>query len=232
MKTLGKSLALLATLVALVLCVLIAMDDVLLPNVMRWLDIGTPPVKSDATFVLLGDEDCRPFIAAALYKTGFTKRILLARLKPFEDDPYDLPTHLIARDVLRKRGVAEEDISFLGDGITNTMNESRTLGKFLEENPNATVTVVTSNFHTRRTRWSMRLLFGNDAERLHFVSSPNDDFRFDDWWKNTRGFRLVMMEHMKLLGYWVCYGNALYWLGGMIVGAAGIGYFRRRKNTD
>ena len=42
-----------------------------------------------------------------------------------------------------------------------------------------------------------------------------------DWWLFPRGFELIMMEYIKLLGYWVLYGNARWYGGGVVlVGAA------------
>lgn len=216
MKIAIRSIAVVASFLLAASLAFVVSHKTLLPEMMRWLDVGTTPIRSDAAFVLLGDSDSRPFVAAALYKTGLVDEVLLARHQPSEVDPHEIRNDLVNKAILKSRGVPEEAIRLLGSGITNTMNESQALLEYLEQNPQATVSVVTSHFHTRRTRWSMQRNFGRQAGRLRYVSAPHRNFDENDWWLDHRGFQLIAMEHVKLLGYWVVYGNALYWCGGAL----------------
>jgi uncharacterized SAM-binding protein YcdF (DUF218 family) len=216
MVKLRKRYILLAFLVALVFGA--AAHRHILPLALKWLDIGEAPIKSKAVFVLFGDRDTRPFVAAALYKAGYVEEILMAVNKPLTDSKQTPPSHDVYERVFLHRGVPAQHIRKLGNiGTTNTMNESAVLREYLERNPEALVTVVTTHFHTRRTRWSFRRNLGEHAARLRYVSAPADDFGPDDWWLFPRGFELVFMEYIKLLGYWVFYGNARWVLGGVFL---------------
>ena len=158
----------------MVVCVLVHRQ--LLPFAVRWLDVGEEPIPAAAVFVLLGNSDTRPFVAAALYKTGFANEILLGVNQPINKNPQSPPSNEVYRRVLLSRGVPSDKIRMMGSGVTNTMNESQVLLEYMEENPDAIVIVVTTHYHTRRTRWSLRKSVGVHADRLRFVSAPNDDF--------------------------------------------------------
>ena len=211
-----------------VMAVLLVAHRQILPYAVRWLDIGEAPVKSDAVFVLFGNNDTRPYVAAALYNAGYANEILMASFNPTVSSKQEYPGHEIYRRVFLNRGVPQDRIHILGEQITNTMNESAVLGEYLDLHPAATVTVVTSHYHTRRTRWSFRLHFGSGAKRLRYVSAPEDDFSADDWWLYPKGFEMVGMEYIKIVGYWVMYGRGLWWFGGMAFCLVGWSVYRRR----
>ena len=194
-----------------------------------FLDVGEPPQKSDAIFVLLGDTDTRPFVGAALYNVGLGEEVILSRhVQPrVQGNEIWTPAHEVSRNILLKRGVPESDIRLIGPGSENTMNESEALRTYLREHERSTVTVVTTHYHTRRTRWSLRRQLGRAAKRLRFVSAPHDDFDHANWWRSMVGFEVVTMEYIKLLIYWFRYGNAI-WIFAAFA-ALGIAIFRRRR---
>ena len=53
----------------------------LLPPVARFLDVSEPPVVVDDVMVLGGGSDTRPFIAAALVKSGKARQVLIPTVK-------------------------------------------------------------------------------------------------------------------------------------------------------
>ncbi len=195
-----------------VAAVLLFTHKQLLPFALHWLDVGEPPQESQAVFVLLGDNDVRPFVGAALYNTGFAKEILLAQYHPKGVSRQDQPPHEVYRRVFLHRGVPDEHIKLLGSPIANTMTESQVLLDYMEEHPDAIVTVVTNHFHMRRTRWSLRRNLGEYEERLRYVSAPFDDFKADDWWLYKSGWDYVVLEYIKLIAYQFVFGEALWYL--------------------
>lgn len=202
----------------------------ILPYALVWLDVGETPRRADAIFVLLGDDDVRPFAAAALYKTGFAPRIVFGATAQ-RPTKFIRPKHLLFRDVMVKRGVVESDIQFIGAGVDNTMRESEALRLYLRDHPDFRVLVLTTHFHTRRTRWSLRRSLGADAQRLHFVSSGHDSFDAYNWWEFDRGFELITSEYVKLVAYWILYGS-FKWLIIMGLGSAVSVWVWRRARRD
>lgn len=206
------------------LAILVLAHRRVLPLALHFLDVGAPPTKSDALFVHLGDHDTRPFVAAALYRAGYAKKILIAVFKP-DSRP---PGHTTFENVLLNRGVPPDDIVFLGNGITNTMEECVVLLDYLQQHPDIVVTVVTTHYHSRRARWSLRRTLGHHAESLRYVSAPHDDFHADDWWLYSEGFKVVVMEYIKLTTYLLIYGNAGWMLAAGLGGLVVWGFCRRR----
>ena len=204
----------------------------LLPFAAKWLDIGTTPQKSDAVFVLLGDADVRPFVAAALLNTGLADEIIIAVNSLQSQSSQLRPGDEVFRNVLLQRGVPEDKMVIMGRGATNTMNEIEVLGEYLDQHPDATVTVVTSDFHTRRTRWSLQHRLGKRADRLRYVSAPVDDYDASNWWLYPYGFEYIMMEYVKLVAYWFLYGNAAWYLGAFLIVVVAGWRMNRRKSLQ
>jgi uncharacterized SAM-binding protein YcdF (DUF218 family) len=60
------------------------------------------------------------------------------------------------------------------------------------------VAVITSDFHTRRTR----MLFGRacrpHAANIHYIGAPTDSFDGTNWWMHETGFVYYANEYLKL----------------------------------
>lgn len=223
--------------IVLVLCAgmvggLYAGRDSLLPAMGRWLDVGELPPQSDYVMVLGGDEETRPFVAAALVKAGFARKALVSKIvrTPGDEEGLSPPLEEVIRGVLIYRGVPPDGIIVIDHLSATTFDETQALAEFLESVPGCRVTVVTSHFHTRRTRWVMSRVLGETAARVSLVSAPSDDFALDRWWQNERGFELVTNEYLKLAFYWVRY-NLLQAgaVAGLVLLATIAVVYRRRR---
>ena len=184
----------------------------ILPMAARWLDVGEKPQAADYVMVLAGEENTRPFVAAAILKTGLAKKVLLTHVKRSDDVVQGLspPIHQINRHILVRRGVAQEDIVILGRQIGHTFGEAEALARFLETSPEARVTVVTSNYHTRRARWVFTRVLEERSHQVSFVSAPAYHFREENWGQIDRGVRTVVGEYLKFAFYGVRYGRLVH----------------------
>jgi uncharacterized SAM-binding protein YcdF (DUF218 family) len=126
-----------------------------LPPVARFLDVSEPPRRTSAVMVLGGGTDLRPFIAAALVKAKLADKVLVApiKLSPEAEDGVFEPEHEVIIKVLLARGVAQDDIILLPATVENTFDEAQALAEYLGHNPDCSVSVVTTCWHTRRARW-------------------------------------------------------------------------------
>jgi uncharacterized SAM-binding protein YcdF (DUF218 family) len=192
-----------------------------LPLLAHWLDVGQPPIHADYVLVLGGDENIRPFAAAALVKAGFVRRVLLTHVKelPGEEDGFMPAYDQMNRSILVARGVSEACISVIGKSCDSTFDEAQALAKFLDASPRASVLVLTSDYHSRRSRWVFRHVLGAMAERLTFVSAPTDEFPSAHWWCNYLAFSTITSEYLKWAFYLVRYGRLGYWLAGLCLAA-------------
>jgi uncharacterized SAM-binding protein YcdF (DUF218 family) len=189
--------------------------DRLLCAMARWLDVGEQPQHAEYAMVLNGDENTRPFVAAALVNAGLAKHVLVTEViaTPLVADQIIPPYHEINRQVLLRRGVPADRISILPAQAATTFDEANALAAFLKDRPNASVLIVTNDCHTRRSRWAFARVLAGGIGRVSFVSAPTDQFSMDRWWQNEEGFVTIVTEYLKLAFYAVRYGYFGYWLG-------------------
>jgi len=202
-----------------------------LPAAGRWLDIGEPPATTDYCLVLSGGYETRPFMAAALFRRGYVRRqVWLTHVPPESGGPLpNMSANAAVKKLLAKLGVPADRIAVLEGTCTTTFDEAQALARRLESEPEATVTVVTSNYHTRRSRWIFRQVLGSRAERVRFVSAPTDGFSAECWWQVEEGFSTYTKEYLKFAFYLVRYGSAGIWIAAGVVALVGYRIWRRLR---
>jgi uncharacterized SAM-binding protein YcdF (DUF218 family) len=115
------------------------------------------------------------------------------------------PEPRLVRRVLVARGVPEGRVVTLPGEVASTFDEAHALGRFLDAHPDATVAVVTDDYHTRRARRVFRKVLGARAGRVSFVATPVDGVSAADWWTTPRGFSNYVAETFKAAYYEVRY---------------------------
>jgi uncharacterized SAM-binding protein YcdF (DUF218 family) len=175
----------------------------LLLMAVRFLDVSEPPRAVDAVLVLGGGADTRPFVAAALVRSGLVHRVLVPTVRPSSESEDGLPLSEdeLIRRVLQARGVPDETVVMLPGKVDSTRDEARALGRFLEVEPNTSVAVVTNSFHTRRARMLFRHVLGERMAQVHFIGAPTDRFNAADWWRQEEEFSCYASEYLKLVYY-------------------------------
>jgi uncharacterized SAM-binding protein YcdF (DUF218 family) len=189
-----------------------------LPCAARWLDVGERPAKADYVYVLGGDVNVRPLVAAAIFRAGLAKKILVSHVdfEPGENGGILGPQHDRVCKVLRLRGVPAEDIIVLGNRHRTTHDEAVSLAAWLSEAGVNRVIVVTNDFHTRRARWIFEQVFRERAATISFVSAPVDGFDANNWWQSEQGFTTIFGENIKLLGTLLFYRPVACALAGIV----------------
>lgn len=183
----------------------------------RWLDVGEPPALTDWVFLLPGDFETRPFAAAALISTGYAERVLIpTNLRPLEAAEGDaIPTHEALCKILVARGVPIESIEILQAETDSTFGDAMALAAALKNHPGKRVTLVTNDFHTRRTRWVFHNVLNGEigTGQVRVLGVPAEHYGADDWWRTKEGFEIYASEYVKLAGYCCVYGQCLWWIG-------------------
>jgi uncharacterized SAM-binding protein YcdF (DUF218 family) len=191
---------------AVFLLLLYALHPFILTGAGRWLDVGEQlrsPV--DCVMVLGGEANTRPFLAAAIFRAGYARRVLIPEVvEPSSDVEGAIPAeHEMMRRVLLKRGVPPDAIQQLDGPVDSTRDEAVALREYLASNPKSSVAVVTSNFHTRRARLIFRRLHPAHRDQIHFISCPTDGIGPDNWWQFKDGIVWYAAEYAKLFrDYW------------------------------
>ena len=174
----------------------------------HWLDTGVkPPQKAGIIYVFAGGENERPRYAAELFKQGRAPRVMTAGgLKT--DKLVALGIHLTESEVnarvLERHGVPADRIVKI-DRSASTWDEINVLRQYMDEHKLGSAILVTSNFHTRRTRLAARAAFRGSSAKLYILSSPYSVTDLDNWWKSEEDLITVSTEFMKYGFYTVNY---------------------------
>jgi uncharacterized SAM-binding protein YcdF (DUF218 family) len=164
---------------------------------------------ADLIFLLNGEEETRPFYAAELYERGLAPRIAIARA---ENSPavqagvFPNATD-VTLGILRQRGMPERDIAVLivPGGVTSTRDEAAALRQYVDERDIQRIILVTSAFHTRRSRWIFRKELAGSPVMLQVAAAPHWGFDTQSWWTDERGLIALANEYIKLIYYWLKY---------------------------
>jgi uncharacterized SAM-binding protein YcdF (DUF218 family) len=182
-----------------------------LPALAWWLDIGGGIPRADIVFALAGDDERRPFVAAALVKAGLAQRVVVVETEHSADvtDGIFPPSHVIAGKIFQSRGLRPDQVLLLPGNSTSTADEVDRLKQYLEDHPDQRACVVTNAYHTRRTRWTLRTRLGDHFDRVSVFSAPNPEFDGDSWWKTPAAMEAVISEYLKLGWYSLRYGHGV-----------------------
>jgi uncharacterized SAM-binding protein YcdF (DUF218 family) len=165
--------------------------------------------KADAIAVLSGSGVIRGRAAADLYLQGLAPRILITR----EDYRYRseelarygihvLEDHEIALEVLRYMKVPQDCVLVLDGYNESTVTEARKYLDYMERHRLNRLIVVTSNFHSRRSRVIFHRIFrGSDITVSVHPGPPSFEFDPDGWWTRREDIKYLFFEYQKLLFY-------------------------------
>jgi uncharacterized SAM-binding protein YcdF (DUF218 family) len=173
----------------------------------NFLCVEEPLEHSDIIYVLGGDFATRIPRAAELFKLGLAPRIVI----PYEY--FERPTpgmeHFsnLSIRLLREAGVPDGSIFLwkVQSGVTSTADEMRALALYAQTFAHISrIIVVTSNFHSRRARYTAnRMLSAGTTIQVSGV--PPSGWNISGWWHDPLGRQMVTTEWKKLLYYYPRY---------------------------
>jgi uncharacterized SAM-binding protein YcdF (DUF218 family) len=157
--------------------------------------VDDAPVRADA-IVVLGDDNFhadRAARAAELFQSGWAPRIVASGrfLRP-----YASIAELTEHD-LKDRGVPVDAIVRLTHRAENTREEIDVVVHLAAQKHWTKLIIVTSNYHTRRTRMICSRMFP-ESDDVRIVSAPDADYNPENWWQSRLGQKLFLHE---LVGY-------------------------------
>ena len=172
--------------------------------------VEVAPQRADVGLVLAGHFG-RAMYAAELYHEGFIQKIWISRPEREKHlaqlDALGIPyprQEEISRAVLVKKGVPNDHIEVVGDGVVSTIAEARLVSSLLKSRPEVhSLLLITSRFHVRRAEAIFNQALGAKAQvQLFAVGTPYDGFVVDQWWRDRDSARQVFLETAKLLLFW------------------------------
>lgn len=106
-------------------------------------------------------------------------------------------TGILERQALA-HGIPRTALWFEGES-TSTGEQARYLRPMLEARGIRRAIVVTSSFHTRRTRYLFRRVFEGSPVEIRVYPVQQDVFSPQAWWTREQDMENVVLEYIKLL---------------------------------
>lgn len=159
-----------------------------------------PPATSDV-IVILSDDDFtadRAARAADLYHDGWAPRVVGSGrwLRP-----YISIAELMQRD-LEARGVPRQAAIPFAHNAPDTLEELRGIRDYVKQHGWKRVMIVTSNYHTRRTRYLCDHIFPSDIHVL-VEAAPDRDYDPESWWRTRTGMKVFFHEFVGMfVAFW------------------------------
>jgi uncharacterized SAM-binding protein YcdF (DUF218 family) len=153
--------------------------------------IDEPAAHADA-IVVLGDDNFyadRATHAAELFRQGVAPDVVASgkRLRPNAG-----LSELMEHDLV-ERGVPKDKIMRLTQDADSTREEAGAVEKLVMEHHWKSVVVVTSNYHTRRTRYIFQKVFPSGVA-VSVASARDGDFDPERWWEKRKSIKLFARE--------------------------------------
>jgi uncharacterized SAM-binding protein YcdF (DUF218 family) len=185
----------------------------LLTQLAGYLIISDALEQADAIAVLSGEAATRCHKAAELFLHGWAPSILVTK-SYYPDEArilrsygvWELESHEKCLAVLRFHHVPDRAIEILDGYNESTADEATRLQHYLHERGSERLIVVTSNYHTRRSRLLFRRVFRDTGVQVSVQAAP-PNFSFDPnaWWTRRKDRTVLLLEYQKLLFYAVRY---------------------------
>lgn len=158
--------------------------------------VDETPVPADAV-VMLSDDNFnadRAARAAQLYKAGWAPRVVASGryLRPYASIA-ELEEH-----DLTDRGVPAAAIVRFAHHAENTKDEAAALAQLISSRGWKRILLVTSNYHTRRSRYLAEREFPPGTV-LRVVAAPDSGYDPHNWWHTRNGLKIFSHECVGML---------------------------------
>lgn len=168
--------------------------------------------QADLIFILMGSIPDRALQASDIYRQGYAEHILFANEQQFGAEKlkqYGIEletTASIIKRTLVKLGVAETHIEALPNIATSTQDEAKLLRDYIIQHPGIkNIILVSSSYHTRRASiiFTKAMAKANLNVTIMMSENPYSDFKPVKWWKDRASSYMVLLEHLKLLNFYL-----------------------------
>lgn len=158
--------------------------------------------KADAVVVFSGDNGPRTEKGVELIKEGLGDYLILSGGKVYDD----VTMAELMKNHAIKLGVSEDKI-LLDDKASTTHENALFTKDIVDENKFKSIIVVTSEFHSRRSKAAMEKALENtliDGEKVEVMVTYSYEKHFTTkWWTSGNSVLILISEYLKLARYFV-----------------------------
>ena len=167
----------------------------------KYLVVDEEPRRCDAIVILSGETVPRVAKGVELYRSGYADLIIMS-------GGGRLTSRLTEADIMlmeaRDLGVPPA-AALLEGGSESTYENAVNVKKIVLENDIKTFLLVTSNYHTRRSKYIFGRVFKDTAVKFITVAAPDPKYIPDSWWKTHEGQQKALTELANIIVYRIKY---------------------------
>lgn len=184
---------------------LLAREQLLL-GIGNFLIVGDELLPADLIHVLGGGDVGRVDYGVELYKKGLGEKLFFTGGRVEPPGMHNLSHSFSSGDYAEMQGVRAQDILSYGNQAKSTFEEALDLREELRrENSIKTVTIVSTPYHLRRSRWVFKKVLGRRVT-LQFAPVPFAMSKYKQrWWEDKLSLAMVKNEYLKMAYYFVKY---------------------------
>lgn len=169
---------------------------------------------ADAIVILAGPRTVRWLEGVELYREGFAPNVIISP-GIVEDAEIELRARGIrfpseadlVKDAMVQLGIPSSAITIIGHSVDNTADEAARTKPIAIEKGWTRLIVVTSKYHTRRTKYAFERELRDASIRVQVKGSRYDGSKPDGWWRSRSDSRYVVSELQKLAAYHLGFGR-------------------------
>lgn len=195
----------------LILALILGSFVVIIPEMGNFLIVDDQMVGADAIVILMGSLADRSLEAADLYHSGYADEILIGNefdegLDILKASGVSIPESAeMFSYVLVELGVPAEAIKILPGQAMSTLEEAHIVGDYLKGRQDIDIVIiVTSSYHTRRSKLTFESVFKKFDHEVTVLSRPSrySLFRPVRWWSDRESSKRIVQEYQKLAYFW------------------------------
>jgi uncharacterized SAM-binding protein YcdF (DUF218 family) len=183
--------------------------EYLLTKAGNFLVVEEPVLTPSDMIVVLNGRDTERLLAAAdLFHQGHAAVVgMVALEKQAGTDEFrkrvgpDWNSKVFAQRALEALGIPETAFTWIGNGAGSTFEEARAVEQFAKAKGYRSIIVVTSKWHSKRTRSVFASVFRHEDVHIAVWPTKYDTFDPTAWWKSEGRVQLVIEEYVKLAYY-------------------------------
>jgi uncharacterized SAM-binding protein YcdF (DUF218 family) len=164
--------------------------------------------KADLIVCLAGGDVDRPLATVDVYRQGLAPYIFRAQEEKPDGMDYlkrqvkDYPTDFdLFQLVMRGFDIPDNVILTSDKRVDSTIDEARLVRKVVLDRGFKSVIIVTSPIHSRRAWLTFKKVFEDDKVEIISLPSRYQLFNPQEWWKERKYAREVIIEYEKLIYY-------------------------------
>ncbi len=182
--------------VGLILVILLLALFILVWQAGNFLVINQAPQKADVIIILGGDTGIRVEQGVELYQKGYADAIIVSGGQLYHQ--------LTQAEAMKEHAVAlgvPVKAVFMEPKAESTYDNALYSKQIMMQQNFTSAIVVTSNYHTRRSKFIFDKVFRDTNITLTYCAAPEPNFVPERWWANNKSIMFTLTEYIKFLGY-------------------------------